>query len=148
MTLVKFNQRNTVPSFVDRFFNGDPFGMAEQMLNSPRFAMPAVNIRETDDSYEVELAAPGRKRDDFKVSLHEQVLTISSESRTEKEEKDAQGKYTRREFGVERFERSFNLPDNVNDEKIKANYQDGVLYISIPKKEEAKKRHPRLIDIF
>jgi HSP20 family protein len=148
MTLVKFNQHAAVPSFVDRFFHGDPFGLSEQIFNQAPFNTPAVNIRETSHSYEVELAVPGRKRDDFKVSLHENVLTISGEARSEKEARDEQGKYTRLEFGVERFERSFNLPDQINDEKIGANYQDGVLKISIPKMEEAKKQQPRTIDIF
>ncbi|MFN3529749.1 MAG: Hsp20/alpha crystallin family protein [Bacteroidia bacterium] len=148
MTLVKFQNRNSFPSFVDRFFNGDPFHLAEQMFGNEPMSMPAVNIRETDNSYEIALAAPGRKREDFKVEVHEQTLSISSERKQQHEEKDQQGKYTRREFGFERFERSFSLPEQIDESKISASYQDGVLQISLPKREEAQAKHPRLIDIF
>lgn len=148
MTLVKFQNGNSFPSFVDRFFNGDPFHLTEQMMNHDRLSMPAVNIRETDNSFEVALAAPGRKREDFKVEVHEKTLNISSERKQEHEEKDQQGKYTRREFGFERFERSFGLPEQIDESKISANYQDGVLKINLPKREAAKAKHPRSIDIF
>lgn len=147
MTLVKLNQRNNMPSFVDRFFNADPFALADDLLSREQRFVPAVNIRETDTSYVVELAAPGRKREDFKIEVHDKVLSISSERKELKEEKEAQGKFTRREFGYERFQRSFTLSDQVADENIQARYEAGVLQIELPKKEEARQKSPRLIDI-
>jgi len=147
MTLVKFNQRNSMPTFVDRFFNSDPFALADDLLNREQRFVPAVNIRETEQAFVVELAAPGRKREDFKVEVHDKVLTISSERKEQKEEKDAHGKFTRREFGYERFQRSFTLPELIAEENIKAQYEAGVLHIEIPKKEEARAKSPRLIDI-
>lgn len=147
MTLVKFNQRNSMPTFVDRFFNSDPFALADDLLNREQRFVPAVNIRETEQAFVVELAAPGRKREDFKIEVHDKVLSISSERKEQKEEKDAQGKYTRREFGYERFNRAFTLPEQVADEHIQARYEAGVLHIELPKKEEARQKSPRLIDI-
>lgn len=147
MTLVKFNHRNTLPTFVDRFFHTDPFALADDLLQRESRFVPAVNIRETETAFVVELAAPGRKREDFQVEVHDNVLRISSESKHQKEEKDAQGKYSRREFGHERFQRSFTLPEQVADDQIKAQYEAGVLHIELPKKEEARQKAPRLIDI-
>lgn len=148
MTLVKFNQRNNMPALVDRFFSSDPFALADDFFNREQRFVPAVNIRETEQAFVVELAAPGRKREDFKVEIHDKVLTITSENKQQKEEKDAQGKYTRREFGYQRFQRSFTLPELIAEESIKAQYEAGVLQIEIPKKEEARQKSPRLIDIF
>lgn len=147
MTLVKFNQRNSLPSFVDRFFHTDPFKLADEMWSQEHRFVPAVNIRETENAFVVELAAPGRRREDFKVEVHDQVLTISGESKHGKEEKDAAGKYNRREFGYERFQRAFSLPEQVADENILAKYEAGVLLIELPKREEARQKSPRLIDI-
>lgn len=147
MTLVRFNQRNSLPTFADRFFGSDPFAFADDLLNREARFVPSVNIRETENAFVVELAAPGRKRDDFKVEVHNKVLSISAENKHQKEEKDAQGKYTRREFGFERFQRAFSLPDQVADENIKAQYEAGILHIELPKKEEARMKSPRLIDI-
>lgn len=146
MTLVKFNNRNTFPALVDRFFQGDPFFNGESNLFD-RSSLPAVNIRELDNAFEVALIAPGRKREDFKVQLHEQLLSISAEAKTEKAEKDAAGKYSRREFSIEKFERSFTLPEHVAADEIKASYEAGVLTIHIPKLEVAKNKQPRLIEI-
>jgi HSP20 family protein len=147
MTLVKFNNRTPFPTFVDRFFNGDPFAMAESRLAAERSFIPAVNVRETDTAFEVELAAPGRQREDFKIQLHEQVLSICSEKKSESESKDAQGKYSRKEFSFERFERAFTLPENIMEDEITATYEAGVLKLLIPKKEAEKALQPRLIDI-
>ncbi len=147
MTLVKFNQRNSMPNFADRFFASDPFALADDLFNRQQHFVPAVNIRETDTAFVVELAAPGRKREDFKIEVHDKVLSISSERKEQKEEKDAQGKYTRREFGYERFHRAFTLSDQVVDEHIQARYEAGVLQVELPKKEEARKKSPRLIDV-
>ena len=100
-------------------------------------SVPAVNIREEKDDYQVSLAAPGLKKDDFKIDVDGNLLTISSEKEDKKEEKDA--RYTRKEYSYTSFQRSFTIPDEVNKEKIDAHYEDGVLKLVLPKKEEAKK---------
>jgi HSP20 family protein len=95
----------------------------------------------------VEMAAPGMKKDDFQIELDNNVLTIRSESKNEKEEKDGEI-YTRREFSYRSFQRSFNLNNEVVDNtKIKATYQDGLLHLVLPKKEEAKPKPARTIKI-
>ena len=104
-------------------------------------------IKETNESYHVEVAAPGMLKSDFKVELEGNLLTISSEKRDEKEEVEGE-KYTRREFSYQAFQRSFTLPKEVVDvDKIQAKYEDGMLQLLIPKKEEAKQKAPRLIQI-
>lgn len=92
---------------------------------------PAVNIKENEQNYEVELAAPGYDKNDFNISIDNGLLTVSAEKREEKEQKD--DNYTRREFGFSSFSRSFNLPTNTNEESINAKYADGVLKLTIEK---------------
>lgn len=99
--------------------------------------VPAVNITEEKNEYLVSLAAPGMKKDDFKIDVDGNMLTISSQQEVEKEEKET--KFTRREYSYSSFSRSFTLPDEVNKEKIEAKYEDGILKVSLPRKEEAKK---------
>ena len=99
--------------------------------------MPAVNITEQKNDYLVSLAAPGMKKEDFNIDVDGNMLTISSEKEETKEEKEK--KFTRKEYNYSSFSRSFTLPDEVNKEKIDAKYEDGVLKISLPRKEEAKK---------
>lgn len=99
--------------------------------------IPAVNITETTNEYQVSLAAPGMKKDDFKIDVDGNMLTISSEKEENREEKDK--KFTRKEYSYSSFSRSFTLPDEVNKEKIEAKYEDGLLKLSLPRKEEAKK---------
>jgi HSP20 family protein len=143
MTLVKTNNRFAFPSLIEEFFKPDWMsGMERMNLN-----VPAVNIKETDSSYVVELAAPGKKKEDFNIELEDNVLTISSEARSEKEEKDNQGKYTRREFSYSSFKRAFTLPETVNDHEINAGYENGVLHITLPKIEEALPKPKRMIEI-
>jgi HSP20 family protein len=109
--------------------------------------LPAVNVRETNDNFAIEVAAPGMKRDDFKVELDNNVLTISSQ-REEKQEQQQDENYTRREFNYQYFQRSFTLPENkVEGEKIAARYADGILHITVPKKEEAKVKPIKQITI-
>jgi HSP20 family protein len=97
---------------------------------------PAVNIKEDDASFTIEMAAPGKKKEDFSVSLDKSILTISSEKKEEKEEK--QEKYTRREYSYTAFKRSFTLPETVSQDEISASYVDGILNVVIPKKEPKK----------
>ncbi|MGE5106324.1 MAG: Hsp20/alpha crystallin family protein [Sphingobacteriales bacterium] len=99
--------------------------------------IPAVNITENKDDFVVSLAVPGMKKDDFKIDMEGNMLTISCEKEEKKEEKEA--RYTRKEYNYSSFSRSFTLPEDVNKEKIEAKYEDGVLKLMLPKKEEAKK---------
>ncbi len=114
----------------DEWFEGG--GLTSRVLN-----VPAVNITENKDEFMVSLAIPGMKKEDFNIDIEGNMLTISSEKEETIEEKE--DKYTRKEFNYSSFSRSFTLPDEVNMEKIDARYVDGVLKLSLPKKEEAKK---------
>ncbi len=149
MTLIKRNGNSLsgVPALFDDFFASDFFNWGSNSRYSALSAtLPAVNIKETDDHYEVEMAAPGMQKDDFKVELNGNTLTISSAKNDEKKE-ELEG-YSRREFSCQSFERNFTLPKDVVDEdKIEAHYENGLLRLSIPKREEAKKKAPRLIEI-
>lgn len=104
----------------------------------PGNTLPAVNIMETKDNFMIEVAAPGMKRDDFKITLDNNMLIISSETEENSEEKDED--YTRKEFYYSSFQRSFTLPQSVIADKISAKYSDGILNITVPKTEEAKKK--------
>lgn len=142
MNLVKRNYSN-FPSIIDEFLKPDWFGGFQNLQTN----LPAVNIKETDNSYSLELAAPGKVKDDFQIEIDHNVLTISSEVKTENEQKDDAGRYTRREFSYAAFRRAFTLPDSVNADDINANYENGVLNITLPKKQEALPKPKRLIDI-
>lgn len=138
MTLVKRNNNVFFPSVLDEFFKPDWVGASN-------ISVPPVNIRETDTSYEVELSAPGKSKEDFNIDVDQNVLTISSEFKTEN--KSEEGKYTRREFSFSSFRRSFTLPETVNDENITARYENGILSLTLPKKEEALPKAKRTIQI-
>ena len=135
--------RNFAPSFPSLLAN--IFNEVEQVAQTHQHSFPAVNVLESEESFKIELAAPGLKKEDFKVNIHENTLTISTENKTETEEKV--GKYTRKEFNYASFKRSFTLPKSVDGEKIVASYNDGILGIELPKKEEVKPKEPRLIEI-
>ncbi|MGB4776523.1 MAG: Hsp20/alpha crystallin family protein [Daejeonella sp.] len=138
MTLVKFSNANKGnalgPLFNDVFeslFNTDSF-LSDRIISR----VPAVNIAETDKEYQIELAVPGMKREDFKLSLDKNLLTISVEQKSETNG-DAK-RYNRREYSYSSFVRSFTLPEAANYDHIDAEYTDGILKISVPKKGEAK----------
>ncbi|BAU52706.1 Hsp20/alpha crystallin family protein [Mucilaginibacter gotjawali] len=144
MTLVKFNnnRNNTLlPGFNDVF---------ESIFNDTFFndrlvtRVPAVNISESDNHYHVELAAPGLKKDDFKLHLEHNQLTISVEQSTDHQ--DNQKNFSKREYSYSSFVRSFTLPESADDNRIDASYTDGILRIDIAKREEAKAVR-RLIEI-
>jgi HSP20 family protein len=129
-------------SLLSDFFDDDRF------VNSPFLSgrsLPAVNVKESDKNFEVELAAPGYDKKDFKVDIDNGLLTISAEKKEEKEKKDDH--YTRREFGYSSFSRTFNLPVNTNEDDIDARYEDGVLKLTIPKKEETNGKSRKAISI-
>jgi HSP20 family protein len=136
MTLVKFNNRNNnalLPGFNDVFesiFNDTFFN--DRMVAR----VPAVNISETEEHYHLELAAPGLKKQDFKISLDRNVLNISVEQQNEN--KKADKRFSKREFSYSSFVRSFTLPDLADQGRIDAAYEDGVLRVDIAKKEEGK----------
>ena len=104
-----------------------------------------VNIRESDDAFIVEMAVPGLKKSDFQLNLEKQNLSISMERKEENERQEE--RFTRREFGYSSFKRTFTLPETVDDEKINASYEQGILSILLPKKEEAKQKPARSIEI-
>jgi len=146
MSLIKRNEAGWLPSVIDDMFRADWLGGTTN-VNSIGTSIPAVNIRETEDSFSVEVAAPGKAKEDFDIELDNDVLTISSEDRKENESSDKEGRFTRREFSYKTFKRAFSLPDSVDNTKISASYNNGVLEIALPKREEAKVQAKRLIDI-
>lgn len=134
MSLVNLKRNNVMrppfDSIFDNFWNGDLWsGFATGTT------VPAVNIKETADKYEVQVASPGLKKEDFNIDVDNNMLTISSEKKEEKEEKDGEH-ITRREFSFSSFKRSFSIPENVDVSKIDAAYKDGILAIALPKKEK------------
>ncbi|NJO68008.1 MAG: Hsp20/alpha crystallin family protein [Bacteroidetes bacterium] len=136
--------RNNWPSLVDEFFGKDLLGnLLEDGYTGVN--MPAVNIVEGKDDFRIDVAAPGLEKKDFKIDLTNNVLTISSERKHENEEKKE--KFMRREFSYTSFKRSFTLPETAMLDKISANHRDGILQITIPKREEARVKPPRQISI-
>lgn len=139
--------RSNRPSFYNDFFNRDLLNWTSDESSNGN-TLPSVNIAENDDNFEIEVAAPGMTKKDFNIELDNNTLRISSEKEFKNEEQDDNGNYTRREFSYQNFERSFYIPENsVKSEKIAANYKDGILHITLPKAEEAKKKLPRQIQI-
>lgn len=135
MTLVKFNNNRSnnalLPGFNDVFesiFNDTFFN--ERMVTR----VPAVNISESSDNYHIELAAPGLKKQDFKINVDDNLLNISVEQQIENNDR----KYNKREYSYNSFVRSFTLPDLADNNRIEATYEDGILKIDVAKKEEAK----------
>ncbi|NLP58576.1 Hsp20/alpha crystallin family protein [Lutibacter sp. B1] len=142
-------KRNLLPT-ISRFFDDDwdsLFDFSNRNFSTTQTTLPSVNIKETSNEFVVEMAAPGMKKDDFQIELNNNVLTIKSETKNEKEEKDSEN-YTRREFSYQSFQRSFNLNNRViDDSKIEAKYYNGILNILLPKKEEVKAKPTRQIEI-
>src|SRR6187549_1836939 len=149
MNLIKRNA-GQVPTvnrlFFDDIFGRDFFNWENNNFSTTSTTLPSVNIKETKDNYEVEVAAPGMEKNDFKITLDSNLLTISSVK--ENEQTTGDENFSRREFSYQSFQRSFELPKNVVDEdKIIARYENGLLLLSIPKREEAKQKPPRMIEI-
>ncbi len=150
MTLTKTNGSliNSLPTIFDDFYTKDLFDWSNSNYSMTGTTLPAVNVKETPETFEVEMAAPGMKKEDFKVELNNNVLTISSAQKSEHEEKDNNDKYTRKEFSYQSFQRSFQLSrEAVDADKIQAKYENGVLHLTIPKREEIKQKPSRLINI-
>ena len=144
MSLVRFTSQ--VPSVFDRLFEGDLFDWSNRNYSLTNTTLPSVNIKENADEFKVEVAAPGFDKNDFKLQLDHEMLTISSEKTIENETKDGE-RFTKREFSYQSFSRSFTLPQTADGDRIEANYEKGVLTVIIPKKEEAKPKPTRMIEI-
>lgn len=149
-SLVKSNGNlfPSIPSLFDDFFTKDWLDSTLATWRTSGATLPAVNVRETNENFSIEVAVPGMKRNDFKVELDNNVLTISSQREDSHEEKVNDSNYTRREFSYQSFQRSFTLPERkVMGDKISARYADGILYVSIPKSEEAKAKPAKQIAV-
>ena len=131
-------------NWLDDIFNRELPSVFTSNFNTG-ISLPKVNIKETADVFTVEMAVPGLKKSDFQIDLDNQILSISTEIKKEKDHKEEN--YTRREFGYASFKRTFTLPESVDEEKINAKYEDGILSILLPKKEEAKQKPARTIRI-
>ncbi len=131
MLLVKRNQ-NAMPSILSEFFNND---FLERVEKSASNFMPKANIKELDKEYVIELAVPGYSKKDFELNVEDDTLKISAQKEVKKEEKDGD-KLIHSEYYIENFERSFTLSKNVDADKIEATYKDGIMTVTIPKKEE------------
>ena len=150
-TLMK-NNRNlfpAIPSFFDDMLTRDWLNWPlTHHNNNNGGSMPAVNVKETNEAFELEVAAPGMSKGDFKVELDNNMLVISAQKEDKHEEQDDKGNFARREFSYSSFTRSFSLPERmVKGDEIVAKYTDGILHIVVPKAEEAKVKPPKQIAI-
>jgi HSP20 family protein len=133
----------TFRNFLDNFWNADPF-FTEDFFASRNKWLPAVNIKENDNNFEIEVAAPGFNKKDFDVKIENGMLCISAEKEETKEEKEKN--YTRKEFSYNSFSRSFSLPENADGKTVDAKYTDGVLTLAL-KKTAAKKPEVKKIAV-
>ena len=150
MNFIRFNrpvQANPLTSALDEFFQK---GISELANSNFSFNRPSVNIIEEDDAFQVQLAAPGLKKEDFNIKVDKDQLIVSvtpQKEETEEAETKDETNYRRREFNYQAFTRSFHLPETIDTDSIGATYIDGVLSIALNKKEEAKEKEPRMIAI-
>ena len=140
---MSLTKRNEVmfPALMNELLRPDWFGGTQNV----RAAVPAVNIKENEENFELELFVPGRSKDELIIEIDDSVLTISSETKEEKEE--TKENFTRREFTLSSFKRAFSLPETVATDKIEASYNDGILKFNLPKKEEALPKPKRKIEL-
>lgn len=149
MTIIKRSDSGypSIPSLIDNLMSRDWLDWTSSNFSITNTTLPAVNVIESENDYQIEVAAPGMKKEDFKIDLDNNQLTISSEKKSEKKD-EKKGSYTRREFSYQSFQRTFTIPERkVDGDKISAKYCDGVLCINLPKKEEAKPKPAREIKI-
>ncbi len=144
MSLVQIQK--PMPSLFDRFFEGDLFDWSNRNFSLTNTTLPSVNVKENPNEFNVEVAAPGFDKGDFRLELNHDILTISSEKNIENETKEDEH-FSKREFSYQSFTRSFTLPNTVDGERIDATYENGILRIQIPKREEAKPKPSRMIEI-
>ncbi|HLF34907.1 MAG TPA: Hsp20/alpha crystallin family protein [Cyclobacteriaceae bacterium] len=135
------------PALFDDFFTRSFWDLSNSNFSETNTTIPAVNIIETDNNFEVEMAAPGMSKSNFNIELDNNVLMITSEKKSEKKENE-RDRFSRREFSYESFQRTFTLPKDVVDaDKIQARYENGILRLTVPKKEEARTKPKRLTKI-
>jgi HSP20 family protein len=140
---MSITKRNEVlfPALMNEIFRPDWFGGTQ----NTRSTVPAVNIKENEKDFELELFVPGRVKEDFKIEIDDSILTISSEMEERKELYEEN--FTRREFTLTSFKRAFTLPETIATDKIEATYENGVLSFNLPKKEEALPKPKRTIEL-
>ena len=139
MRIVKYNNNNVFPSLMNEFFNDD---LRMNFFNR-RHSVPSVNSVENNDSFEIDLAVPGMKKDDFTIELNDKILVISSNNSDD----DQIENIRLNEFNYSSFQRSFRVPESVELDKIKANYKNGILKIKLPKRKDSITKPNRVIDI-
>lgn len=144
MSIIKSKETSSVPSLFSDFFSTDFFN--DDFFQRPVTKwLPAANIKETPAEFKVELSAPGMKKEDFKIEVHDDVLNIEGNTEEEKEENNE--RYTRKEFKKTSFVRSFRLPQNIISDKIDGKYENGILKLVLPKRDEAKAIGPKKVNI-
>jgi HSP20 family protein len=131
------------PTLLETFFGKD--AVSDRFAPAFTDSTPAINVLENEDGYRIEVAAPGMQKSDFKLDLNHNHLTISA--RKEQNEEQTNEKYTRREFRYASFQRTFTLPTSIDPEKVQATYTDGILGIELPRREEARVKPSRQIEI-
>lgn len=147
MSLVK--RENYLPSwsgFFNDFLSRDWYDWSNQNFSPTNTTIPSVNIKETENEFVVDMAAPGMDKEDFRINLNNNLLTISSEKQAES--KQSEGKnFSRCEFSYQSFSRAFTLPAIVETDKITAKYENGILHVTIPKKDEARPKPLKQIKV-
>jgi HSP20 family protein len=141
MTFMKLNNRPAGKS-IDNLFNEILGSFPAFVNNDESFFAPAANVHETKDAYHIELNAPGRTKEDFNITLEKGTLTVGYEQKEENKQEDY--KTLRREFSFKSFKRSFHVDESINTENIQAKYENGVLKLLLPKKEEVKPNNKQI----
>jgi HSP20 family protein len=145
MTLIRTSNR-LYPSVFNHLFNRELVDWSNAGFSSEDSTLPAVNIAEDENRIQIEVAAPGMKKEDFKIDLEHNRLTVSAEISSENNETGE--RYSRKEFSYRSFRRQFNIPvETINGEQIQAAYKDGILLLTLPKREELKPKPARAIEI-
>lgn len=134
MVLMKRNQEPTISDFVNQFFNNDYINRMEESFNVIR---PKANIKEMEKAFEIEIAVPGFEKKDFAIEIENETLKISAKVEMNDEEKDSKDNLIHSEFSKMSIERNFKLSNNIDSKNIAATYTNGILSITVPKKEEA-----------
>ena len=135
--------KNALDNWMNENWNNNGFACC--VGNDCYQSVPAVNIKETENDYKIEVAAPGLTKEDFKLDVEDNVLTVSTQKESKNEEKNEN--FTRKEFSFSSFERTFTLPKTIDAENISANYQDGVMVITLPKRKDAKSKTTKTIPV-
>ena len=144
MNLIKKDNSFWIPSLFDELFKPE-FNRNIHQWN--RTNVPAVNIKESEEDFTIEVAAPGLQKEDFKIEIDQEILTISSKKEHKQEDVSEKGRFTRKEFSFTSFQRSFTLPDTIQEDAIKAVYTDGVLHVTLPKLQEELHEAKKYIEV-